>query len=109
MELVAAVSWPGTISTFFGVKEQVTVSGRFEQESVINTGSVNVDVYDARGTMETVTFPDSPGESVFTGVVAGVIFEMAGMKLHPAGTLTAKASEDELPYVESPAKFAVRV
>jgi hypothetical protein len=109
MELVAAVVWPGAISTFFGVKEQVIVSGRFEQESVINTDSAKLDVYDARGTMETVTFPDSPGESVFTGVVAGVIFETAGMKLHPAGILTARASEDELSYVESPAKFAVRI
>jgi len=75
----------------------VTVSGTFEQEIVINTGSVNAAVYDDSVRMETFAVPDSPAVSVFAGVVAGVIFEMAGMKSHSAVTLTAKAAEDELP------------
>jgi hypothetical protein len=97
------------ISTVSGVKEQVTVSGTFEQESVTKTGSVNVDVYDDKGTMETVAVPDSPAVSVFTGVVAGVKFETAGMKLHSEVTLTARVEESELAYDEFPANFAVRI
>jgi hypothetical protein len=102
MVLVSAPVVVERISTFSGVKEQVAPSGRPEQESVTNIGAVSVAANPGKGITETVAVPDWPAVRVFTGEVAGVKFEAAGIKSHDAVTLTDAAVEVEPEFVELP-------